>query len=107
VYPFYVDQAANDAGRLVALRHAVFGDPQPRPKRPQPNRVDFAQLRAAAAVDPVVFRALFRLLGMLNLPETVYRDAEVVSRVHLVLNAPGGLPPAPQPSRADLARALS
>jgi 2-polyprenyl-6-methoxyphenol hydroxylase-like FAD-dependent oxidoreductase len=107
VYPFYVDQAANDAARLVALRHAVFGHPPPSPKRPQPDLVDFAQLRAAAAVDAVVFRALFRLLGMLDLPETVYRDAEVVSRVRNVLAAPGSRPSAPQPSRADLARALS
>jgi hypothetical protein len=107
VQPFYRDQVANDAARLAALRQTVFGDPPLTPTPPSPDRVNFAQLRAAAMVDPVVLRAFFRLLGMLRLPETVYCDGEVVSRVHRVLDAPRGLLPAPQPSREDLLRALS
>jgi flavin-dependent dehydrogenase len=106
VEPFYRHQVSSDEVRLAALRHTVFGAPPPIPAPRQSDRVDLAELRIAAMVDPVVFRAFFRLLGMLELPETVSRDPEVVHRVRRVLAAPGELPRAPQPDRGALRTAL-
>jgi hypothetical protein len=106
VQPFYADQATNDSSRLGMLRHTVFGDPPPNPATQEPDRVDFTRLRAAAMLGPVVFRAFFRMFGMLELPETVYRDPYVVERVNQVLTAHRSPPRAPQPTREDLLLAL-
>ena len=105
VQPFFTDQAAIDAARLAELRHTLLGAPAPAPPD-RPERVSFAQLRSAAAFDPLVFRAFWQVFGMLRLPEEVYVDPAVVARTHLVLRERGGGPPIAQPSRAQLARAL-
>jgi 2-polyprenyl-6-methoxyphenol hydroxylase-like FAD-dependent oxidoreductase len=106
VAPFYVDQAAIDAARLADLRHTVLGAPAPSAPE-QPDRVSFAQLRAAAPLDPLVFRAFWRVMGMIGLPEQVYTDPEVVTRVHGVLREHGSRPPITQPDRDRLAAALA
>jgi len=56
VYPMGADQAANDSARLAMLRHNFFDAPAPQPAD-NPERVGFAQLRAAALFDPTVLRA--------------------------------------------------
>ncbi len=79
VEPFYADQAATDAARLAGLRHAVLGAAAPDVPPGLPGRVTHAQLRAAALTDPTAFRAYWRLLGMICLPDEVYTDPRVVA----------------------------
>jgi hypothetical protein len=106
VRPFYTDQAAIDAARLTALRHTLLGAPRPSvPDRP--DRVTFAQLRAAAPFDPLAFRAFWKVMGMLGLPEEIYTDPDVVARTHLVLREHAGSPPIAQPGPDQLATALT
>jgi hypothetical protein len=106
VRPFYTDQAAIDAARLAALRHTLLGAPRPSvPDRP--DRVTFAQLRAAAPFDPLAFRAFWKVMGMLGLPEEIYTDPDVVARTHLVLREHAGSPPIAQPGPDQLATALT
>jgi hypothetical protein len=107
VLPFYEDQAHIDSARLAALRHAIFGEPLPVPT-PQPgDRVDFGQLRAAAAHDPTAFRALWSILAMLTRPADVYADPEIVARTRDVLRQQGTPTPTEQPSREQLLSALA
>jgi 2-polyprenyl-6-methoxyphenol hydroxylase-like FAD-dependent oxidoreductase len=106
VLPFYADQVTNDAARLSALRHTVLGHPLADPAPRCSERVDFAQLRSAAMVDPLALRAFFRLLGMLDVPEVVYGDAVLAGHVQHVLGSSTELPRLPQPDRADLLLAL-
>jgi hypothetical protein len=104
VAPYYADQATVDSARLAQLRHRVFGDPAPEP--PPAGAVGYGQVRDAAAFDPVVFRAFWRVLGMLATPDEVYRDPEVVARTRDVLRARGSAPAVDQPSREQLLAAL-
>jgi hypothetical protein len=106
VEPFYLDQAANDGARLEELRHTLFGAPAPAPP-PLTNRVSFTALRTAMLYDATLFRAFWRVLGMLVNPEDVYTDPDVVARVRDVLRSLDRPAPIPQPSRAALQDALA
>jgi 2-polyprenyl-6-methoxyphenol hydroxylase-like FAD-dependent oxidoreductase len=102
IAPWYADQAASDAGRLAVLRHTVLGGPLPS----APDRVTFGQMRQAGQVDPVAFRAVWRLMGMIGRPSDAYDDPDLAARVRAVLAA--GVPPAvQQPTRAQLEAALA
>ena len=85
ILPFYEDQAAIDAARLAVLRHNIFDAPAPAAPSATPGRVTFAQLRAAAPFDPTVFRALWRVMGMISQPNEIYTDPDIVGRTYEVL----------------------
>jgi 2-polyprenyl-6-methoxyphenol hydroxylase-like FAD-dependent oxidoreductase len=86
--PFFLDQAHNDAMRLAALRQAVFGVPAPAPAPvQQSDRVSFAELRAAMPANAETVRAFWRAMGMLDLPDNVYTDPQVVSNTREALAA--------------------
>ncbi|MGN6606609.1 MAG: FAD-dependent oxidoreductase [Jatrophihabitans sp.] len=106
VEPFYRDQARNDQARLALLRHTVFGAPRPLPS-PQPASVSWGELAAASVRDADALRAMWRVFGMLERPDAVYRDPAVVARVRAV-NAeyPEPLRPA-QPTARQLELALA
>ena len=106
VVPFYQDQAAIDAARLAVLRHTILGAPLPPPPAESPGRVTYSQLRAAAAHDPAVFRALWKINGMTCLPDRVYTDPDVVARTHETLKRHSAVPPVAQPTREELLTAL-
>lgn len=61
-------------------------------------------LFAAAATDPILGRALARLMNMLTLPQDLMADPAVLTRAMEVMNDPDGHPvPAPAgPTRAEL-----
>ena len=105
VEPFYADQAASDGRRLAELRHTLFGAPVPETTPPE-DRVTFAELRAAMPFDATVFRAFWRVLGMLAKPDDVYTDPGVVDRTRDVLRARDVTPARTEPTRAKLQAAL-
>jgi hypothetical protein len=107
IAPFYQDQAALDEARLAALRHAIYGAPPPVPPSAEPRRVSYAQLRAAALTDPVVFRAFWKIYAMTCLPEDVYTDPQVVACTRQALRQDGSGPPAAAPSRESVLAALA
>jgi hypothetical protein len=106
VVPFYEDQAAIDQARLAALRHSVFGAPQRAAPPADSGRVTYAQLRAAAASDPVAFRAFWKIYGMTCLPDEVYADPHLVARTRQAIRQQTSGPPVPQPAREILLAAL-
>jgi 2-polyprenyl-6-methoxyphenol hydroxylase-like FAD-dependent oxidoreductase len=69
--PFYKDQVLIDSDRLAILRHRIFDAPAPIPPAAIPDRVSFSEIRTAALFDPGVFRAFWRLYGMLEKPDRV------------------------------------
>jgi 2-polyprenyl-6-methoxyphenol hydroxylase-like FAD-dependent oxidoreductase len=105
IAPFYADQARIDATRLAVLRHRIHGAPAPPPP-PATGPVAYAELRAAAAFDPVAFRAFWTVMGMLRRPDEVYRDPEVVARTRAAIRVHGTAPPLAQPTREQLLAAL-
>src|SRR5262249_14108602 len=107
VAPYYQDQAVIDRARLAALRHTIFGAPAPDPPPAAPDRVTYAQLRAAAPHDPTAFRALWRVMGMIGQPEEIYTDPDVVASTQAVLRHHAGGPPMAQPTREQLLAALA
>jgi hypothetical protein len=107
VAPYYEDQAVIDQARLAMLRHAIFGAPAPDPQPVSSGRVSFAQLRAAAPFDPAVFRAFWKIMGMICPPAQVYTDPHVVARTQHVLSRRRAGPPMVQPTREQLLAALS
>ena len=106
VEPFYLDQATNDGRRLAELRHTLFGAPAPE-TAPLKDRVTFAALRAAMPFDAIVFRAFWRVMGMLAKPDDVYTDPDVVARTQDVLRSLDTAPTMTQPTRAELEAALA
>ncbi len=104
VVPFYLDQARADAARLAMLRHTVHGHPRP-PEPARTSDLTFPELRAAAARDPLAFRAVCRIMGMVGTPEDAYGDPELVARVRDVSAVDA--PSTPGPSRARLEAALA
>jgi hypothetical protein len=63
--------------------------------------VTFGTAVAAAAVDPVVWRRVVRMMMMLAEPDMLYGDPDIQERVGAVLA--GGPPPQfPAPSRQEL-----
>jgi hypothetical protein len=105
VRPWYVDQATTDAARLAVLRHSVLGEPAPPPPSGDGERVTFAELRRASLVDPLAFRAVTLIMGMVGDPEELYADPDVVAATRAAL-ARGGAAMA-QPTRAELEAALT
>lgn len=105
VRPWYADQAASDAARLAALRHNVLGEPAPAPTPPARGRVTFAQLRRASAVDPLAFRAMVRIMGMVGDAGALYTDPAVVAATHAALDRPTAATHGP--TRAELEAALA
>ncbi|GAA4874463.1 NAD(P)/FAD-dependent oxidoreductase [Actinomycetospora straminea] len=105
VRPWYADQAATDAARLALLRHTVLGDPVPPPPAAEGERVTFADLRRASLVDPIAFRAVARIMGMVGDAEKLYTDPEVVAATRAAL-ARGGAA-TPRLTRAELETALT
>jgi 2-polyprenyl-6-methoxyphenol hydroxylase-like FAD-dependent oxidoreductase len=87
VAPYYHEQAAVDAARLTTLRHAVFGEPAPPAPPLDPDRIEFTQLRVAASYDPAAFRAFWKLMFMLSLPDDVYCDPSIVTCTKEVLKS--------------------
>jgi 2-polyprenyl-6-methoxyphenol hydroxylase-like FAD-dependent oxidoreductase len=104
--PWYADQAATDLARLTMLRHTVLGAPAPAPPAPDPDRITFGELRSAAQIDPVAFRAVYRIMGMVGSPSDTYHDPALVARTRAVL-ADGNPPSMRQPTRDELEIALS
>ncbi|MFC5138619.1 NAD(P)/FAD-dependent oxidoreductase [Actinomycetospora rhizophila] len=104
VRPWFADQAVSDAARLAALRHTVLGEPAPDPPPPRAERVSFTELRRAALVDPLAFRAVVRIMGMIGDAEKLYTDPEIVAATRAALaRVPAAVP---QPTRAELEGAL-
>jgi hypothetical protein len=106
VAPYYEDQVAIDSARLAMLRHAIFDATAPDSPPLLPDRVTYAQVRAAAPFDPIAFRAFWRVMGMMGLPGEVYTDPQVVAATHAVLKQRGSGPALAQPTRAQLLAAL-
>jgi 2-polyprenyl-6-methoxyphenol hydroxylase-like FAD-dependent oxidoreductase len=107
VAPFYHDQAVIDQARLMALRHTILGAPAPDPPPVTSDRITYAQLRAAASVDPTAFRAFWKIMGMMCRPEEVYLDPHVVACTMAALDRGGNGPPMAQPSREQVLAALA
>lgn len=103
VEPFFVDQARIDERRLRTLR-ANHAGVAPPPLSPEPDRLTMAELRVAAPHDATVFRAMLRLMGMLAIPDDVYRDPEVLAAARAVIR---DLPPAKAMPQPDPQRLLS
>ncbi len=106
VEPFYLDQATNDGQRLAELRHTLFGAPEPDTTLLE-DRVTFAALRAAMPFDAIVFRAFWRVMGMLAKPDDVYTNPDVVAHTQDVLRCLDTAPTMAQPTRAELEAALA
>lgn len=105
--PFYAEQAAIDEVRLRHMRHVIFAEREPEPSSSMADRIGYWQVRAAAAFDPVVFRAFWKVMGMIAVPGEVYSDPEVMARTREVLGRQNAAPAAARPSRAKLLAALS
>lgn len=104
VEPWFSDQAATDAARLAQLRHAVLGEPAAPAQEQTPGRVTFAELRRASTVDPLAFRAVMRIMGMVGDAQQLYSDPDVVTATgdalrHIPATSPG-------PTRGELEAAL-
>ena len=104
VAPYYEDQATIDSARLAMLRHVIFGAPSPAPPPETRDRVTYAQLRTAAASDPVAFRAFWKIHGTICRPDEVYADPDVVAVTRAALGDPHRGPPMAQPGREQLTR---
>lgn len=107
VVPFYEDQAAIDVARLAMLRHAVFGAAVPDAAPVIPDRVTYAQLRAAAPFDPAAFRAFWAIQGMIRRPGEVCTDPQVVACTQEALRHLASRPTMAQPTRDRLLAALA
>jgi hypothetical protein len=83
----------------------VLGEPAPPPPPPVTDRVTFAQLRRASLVDPLAFRAVARIMGMVGDAEAQYTDPAIVAATRAALGGAGAV--VTQPSRAVLEAALA
>ncbi len=106
VVPYYEDQVAIDSARLAMLRHTISGAPAPDPPPVTSDRVTYAQLRTAALFDPTAFRAFWTVMGMMDRPDEVYTDPQVVASTHAALRHYGSGPMMAQPTRTQLLAAL-
>src|SRR5262249_40590710 len=94
-------------GRVSAgVRPFGVGGSAPAPPPADSGRVTHAQLRAAAASDPVAFRAFWKIYGMTCLPDEVYTDPHVVACTRQAIRRQEGGPTVPQPAREILLAAL-
>jgi hypothetical protein len=87
------------------VRYTISGGAPP-PTDDAERRVTYAQLRNAAPFDPTVFRAFWRVMGMVCPPDSVYTDPAIVERTHDVIRSRGSGPPITQPTREQLLTAL-
>ena len=106
IAPFYEEQAEVDRGRMAMLRHNIFGAETPNGASPASERVTFAEVRTAAQFDPIAFRALWRIHGMIEKPLEVYSDPEVVARTREALAQNRDRLAMAQPTRNELNAAL-
>ncbi|HTQ25085.1 MAG TPA: hypothetical protein VMI09_10335 [Candidatus Binataceae bacterium] len=105
ILPYYEDQAAIDFARLGILKHRIFGAPLPPAPDAVSDRITFEQLRTAALFDPTIFRAFWKVMGMLSRPAEVYADPEIVALTQGVLRYHTKAPIV-QPTREQLLGAL-
>jgi 2-polyprenyl-6-methoxyphenol hydroxylase-like FAD-dependent oxidoreductase len=105
ILPYYEDQAAIDAARLGILKHRIFGAPLPPAPQTVADRITFEQLRTASLFDPTVFRAFWKVMGMLSRPAEAYADPEIVALTQEVLRQHTRAPIV-QPTREQLLAAL-
>jgi 2-polyprenyl-6-methoxyphenol hydroxylase-like FAD-dependent oxidoreductase len=105
ILPYYEDQAAIDAARLAILKHRIFGAPLPPASDAVSDRITFEQLRTAALFDPTIFRAFWKVMGMLSRPAEVYADPGIVALTQEVLRHHAKAPIV-QPTREQLIAAL-
>jgi hypothetical protein len=107
IVPFYEDQAAVDLARLGQLRQTILGAPSPDPRPAGADRITYAQLRAAALVDPTAFRGFWKVMGMICEPDVVYTDPDVVACTLQSLKQHPSGQPISQLSREQLTAALA
>jgi 2-polyprenyl-6-methoxyphenol hydroxylase-like FAD-dependent oxidoreductase len=96
--PWFQEAVQNDRGRAGLWRATLSGE---QPPTPPPGVVPFGAVVQAAAVDPVVWRRLVRVMMSLDPPSTVYGDDDTRARVREALAA-GPPPQMPAPTRAEL-----
>jgi 2-polyprenyl-6-methoxyphenol hydroxylase-like FAD-dependent oxidoreductase len=96
--PWFDEAVQHDLGRARLWRATLRGESLPRPPA---DVVTFGTAVLAAAVDPVVWRRLVRVMMSLDPPATVYADEETRARVQDALAAGPG-PQLPAPTRAQL-----
>ena len=117
IQPFYAEQAAIDEVRLRRMRRVTFADPEPEPAPAtaapataalsNTGGIGYWEVRAAAPFDPLVFRAFWRVMGMIAVPGEVYADPDVMARTREVLGRQDGAPRAARPSRDQVLAALA
>jgi hypothetical protein len=105
ILPYYEDQAAIDSARLAILRHRIFDASLPPAPPVFSDRITFEQLRTGALLDPTVFRAFWKVMGMISRPAEVYTDPDIVALTQEVLRHHARAPML-QPTREQLLAAL-
>jgi 2-polyprenyl-6-methoxyphenol hydroxylase-like FAD-dependent oxidoreductase len=105
ILPYYEDQAAIDSARLAILKHRIFDAPLPPAPDAVSERITFEQLRTGALFDPTIFRAFWKVMGMISRPAEVYADPDIVALTREVLRHHAKAPMV-QPSREQLLAAL-
>ncbi|PSL04579.1 flavin-dependent dehydrogenase [Haloactinopolyspora alba] len=106
VTPWFVEQLHVDSTRVCDMRRALAGEP-PALTPEFGERVEPGQLRAAAMLDPTVFRALMSLISMTVTPREVYGDPRIRERVRTVLAASDGFTTGSGASRHDVLAAIA
>ena len=122
IQPFYAEQAAIDEVRLRHMRRVILAEAEPEavPSDTGPTTtgstttgpantgsIGYWQVRAAAPFDPVVFRAFWKVMGMIAVPGEAYADPEVIARTREVLGSKQAAPATDRPSRAQVLAALA
>lgn len=107
IEPWYADQVATDSARLAMLRHTVLGAPSPPPLTSHADKITFAELRSAANIDPIAFRAVLQSMGMIGTPSDIYQNPDLVAKVRRIQADGRASPPMPQPTREHLEAVLS
>ncbi len=98
--PRFWDSVEQDAMRLDRWRPA--DEAAPRPSSSGRPRITNAAANAAAQRDPVVWRAFTRAQQLLELPDAVLEDPDVVARTQAVLASGWRSPVLEAPSRDEL-----
>ncbi|MFA1719275.1 FAD-dependent oxidoreductase [Xanthomonas campestris] len=98
VQPWHDDSVLQDR-----TRSALWAG---QPSQSAPGEVTLQRIAAVARHDPVVWQALARRTGMLEAPDTIFANAELVARVR-AFHAAARPPPAAQPSREALRQLIA
>ena len=102
--PWFRQAVADDAARIRVWRRRLDGPGTPTGKDLPPDRPSLAEIGAAAAGDPFVWRSLTRVLMGLQTPTDAFGDAQFEARMRAV-TAP---PRAPLlPARETISRVLA